>query len=411
MKTPIILLAIFCFSLTGNAQILKKIKKSTTRAVENVIVNKTAEKASTETGKVMDTILNPKIQKQPRETSNKVPSSTNPDSNSAASTDLWTTYDFVPGSNLIFTDDLSTEKVGEFPSRWDLVRGNAENVVLNGEIVIQLNNKSIVTPLISSENYLSDVFTIEFDAYFENVYGSWQKYLIRFYKGDHSYLKLGEGNFIYPLQIQHNGASIALKESNNRRTFENLGSNNPSGFSGWKHIAISYNKRALKVYMDEERVLNIPNIQLHPEIMSIEGDTHKDYLKAIKNIRIAKGGLELYEKVMEEGKFITHGILFDVNKASIKPESGGILREISELLKTHTDLKFRIEGNTDSDGEPDYNLELSNKRAMAVKDALLKMGIEESRLEAQGNGEANPIADNQTAEGKAQNRRVEFIKL
>jgi outer membrane protein OmpA-like peptidoglycan-associated protein len=88
----------------------------------------------------------------------------------------------------------------------------------------------------------------------------------------------------------------------------------------------------------------------------------------------------------------------------------GALNEISKLMKEHSDLKFEIDGHTDSDGNDDANMKLSQSRANAVKDQLVKMGIDESRLTTKGFGETKPIDKNDSAEGKANNRRVEFVK-
>ena len=88
-----------------------------------------------------------------------------------------------------------------------------------------------------------------------------------------------------------------------------------------------------------------------------------------------------------------------------------MLKEISEVLKKYPEIKVNIVGHTDSDGSDAANLELSKKRAAAVKDALAKdFGIDASRMNSDGKGETVPVADNKTKEAKAQNRRVEFIK-
>src|SRR5690606_15732884 len=115
--------------------------------------------------------------------------------------------------------------------------------------------------------------------------------------------------------------------------------------------------------------------------------------------------------IVTEGKFVTHGILFDVNKAVIRPESMGVLNEIAGLMKKHEDLNFEIQGHTDSDGADANNLKLSQQRADAVKEKLITMGIDGSRMTTKGLGETKPIDDNGTAEGKANNRRVEFVKM
>ncbi|WP_109829544.1 OmpA family protein [Reichenbachiella versicolor] len=121
--------------------------------------------------------------------------------------------------------------------------------------------------------------------------------------------------------------------------------------------------------------------------------------------------LNLYEQVVTTGKFITRNIEFDVGKSTIKPESFRIVNKIATLMKEHPDLTFRIEGHTDADGTIEANQRLSENRSKAIKEALIKFGIADSRLYTKGWGESKPIASNLTQEGKRQNRRVEFVSL
>jgi len=125
-------------------------------------------------------------------------------------------------------------------------------------------------------------------------------------------------------------------------------------------------------------------------------------------------------KLVEEGRFSTTGILFPVNSYSLLPESSGVLSEIAAILARNPELKIKIIGHTDikiightdSDGNEAANLEMSRKRAAAVKQALVThFNIKSSGIESDGAGELQPIDDNKTREGKANNRRVEFIKL
>jgi len=106
---------------------------------------------------------------------------------------------------------------------------------------------------------------------------------------------------------------------------------------------------------------------------------------------------------------IKEKINFELNGASIKGDlSFEILDQISQVLKSNPQLKIKIEGHTDSSGAADYNLQLSDSRAKAVLDALLKRGIASARLQAIGYGESRPISSNSSKEGRATNRRVEF---
>jgi len=132
----------------------------------------------------------------------------------------------------------------------------------------------------------------------------------------------------------------------------------------------------------------------------------------ISNIRITNAAPDMRSKLLTEGKLISYGIYFDVNKDVVKPESFGTLKGIADVLNENPDVKVRIIGHTDSDGADAANLDLSKRRGGAVKAELIKnFGIDASRLEADGMGESQPVAPNDTPANKALNRRVEFIKL
>ena len=140
--------------------------------------------------------------------------------------------------------------------------------------------------------------------------------------------------------------------------------------------------------------------------------SEEQYGVFISNIKVATGKPDTRHKLIEEGKFSTTGILFDFNSDKIKPTSYGVVKEIADVLQQNSGIKVKIIGHTDSDGSDVSNLELSRKRSAAVKDMLVnEFGIDVSRVETDGKGEAQPVADNKTREGKAANRRVEFIKL
>ncbi len=112
-----------------------------------------------------------------------------------------------------------------------------------------------------------------------------------------------------------------------------------------------------------------------------------------------------------DAKIVTHGINFDVDKATIRPESMGTLNMIVQVMKDNPELKFDVEGFTDNTGTPAHNLTLSQQRADAVKTQLVSMGISSSRLTTKGFGDTKPLSDNNTPEGRANNRRVEFVKM
>ena len=184
------------------------------------------------------------------------------------------------------------------------------------------------------------------------------------------------------------------------------------------HVSIAVNKERLRVWVNEKKCIDIPKmigtdsplkaIKFHLNGFKEEG---KERL-FMSNLKVAEGGEDLRRKLMSEGKISTNGILFDSGSANIQPQSLGIVRQISQVLLQDKNIKLNIIGHTDSDGANDANLKLSKARAAAVKDVLISIyEISEDRLSTDGKGDTQPIGDNTTVEGKAQNRRVEFIKL
>lgn len=115
-------------------------------------------------------------------------------------------------------------------------------------------------------------------------------------------------------------------------------------------------------------------------------------------------------EVQDNRIVINEKIQFDFNKATIKPESDSLMQEIIKVIKDHPHIKkLAIEGHTSSEGSDKYNLKLSDKRAKAVMDYLVKKGeLPKEMFTAKGFGESKPIAEESTEEGKEKNRRVEF---
>jgi outer membrane protein OmpA-like peptidoglycan-associated protein len=250
----------------------------------------------------------------------------------------------------------------------------------------------------ADRDYLPDVFTIEFDIYMGGTGGWAEMYL---YDAKNQNNPSGDQDYmdIRSTQLTTSGSSSYYPDRNAPR-------------NRWIHISVAYTNGQFKAYMDDTRLINIPRLDANPSGLSLysyhASDANPFYFK---NIRIAEGGVKYYDRVLQDGKIVANGIRFDVGKASLRPESMGIINEVVDLMKEHPDLNFSVEGHTDSDGNDDLNLELSQKRAEAVKATMIGLGIAEDRLQAKGMGEAVPVSENTTAEGKANNRRVEFVKL
>ncbi len=377
------------FSFIANSQIKigsklkKKLEQKTEEEIDKVI-NQDEEKTETEEAEKENVNI--------EEEDNKDVSDSKPSL-------VWAKYDFVPGDKVIFEDNQMNEENGEFPSKWDLVNGVIENAEFGEDKVIMFRGGSpTIIPYLknSDQDYLPDVFTVEFDLYIPR-----NSFTVFFYdrKNQKAPASSSKSLQLWPTSMEVYPAKSKIP-------------GNKSIANKWAHIAIAYTNGKLKAYIDDTRLINIPHFDFNPTGISLHAyhanDNNLDY---VKNIRIAEGGVKYYDRFLQDGKIVTNGIRFDVNKATIRPESMGVINEIYEILEKNSGLMFSVEGHTDSDGDQDANQTLSEDRAKAVMDRLVLMGIDSQRLKYKGFGETKPIDTNDTNEGKANNRRVEFVKM
>lgn len=321
--------------------------------------------------------------------------------------------DFVPGDEIIFSDDFANEKLGEFPSKWDLLGGVSEVVKFDGRMTFDFQDGNTkVTPLMKDpHNYLTDEFTVELD----------------FFAGDNSTIGpnlYSRSNYRLHFSNEEDGTVCELEwhtadvkniicdfksqSGEGRRSDADLSALLKDGT--WNHLAVSFNKRAFKVYVNGTRVINIPSMKA-PRWLDLESRLWMDHgVNYISDIRIAKGAVPLYDRLSTEGKIITYGITFEVGKATLKPEADVEINRIKGLMEQDASLKFEVQGHCDNTGSAAVNDKLSQQRAEAIVARLVELGISQDRLTAVGKGSNVPIADNSTDEGKAKNRRVEFIK-
>ena len=402
LTLPVILCLLIVNPAYTQIDLLKKVKKKTEQKTDEQ-VDSELDKLFGNKKKKDKTATSEDATVQPAAMETEVPATETATPTEAAVEEktgvlTWAKYDFVPGDKIIFEDDLIGEENGEFPSRWDLAAGVAEVANVDGDNVIFLRGGGpAIVPYLENadQDYLPDVFTVEFDIYFGYSYATMYLYDRKNQKNpsgnqDHmavgyNYLELYQSKSMYPTDLKQ---------------------------ERWAHVAVAYTNGKYKAYLDDTRLINIPRLDINPTGITLYSyHASDDYPFYIKNIRIAEGGVKFYDRVMEDGKIIANGIRFDVGKATLKPESMGIINEVVDLMKEHPDLKFSVEGHTDSDGDDALNMELSDKRAETVKSTMISMGIPADRLESKGMGESMPITDNSSPEGKANNRRVEFVKL
>ncbi len=337
-------------------------------------------------------------------------------------------FDFVPGDSIIFEDNFTNESTDEIPSRWKATTGRVEIAQINNENAAGFIDGFYtgMYPRMKKYGYLPQRFTIEFDYLFRCTSKSMGEYLsnggggqfwVTFHSEDID--KTDElGDFKdHDLSINTSGV-VSFNGTTN-----SFKSEAPDTYTDefelndkWVHVSIAVTETTMKVYLNNQRVMNV-SVEGQPASLYLysegPGNGENSIQIFFKNVRIATGLKDPYKQLTSnvEAKFIARGINFDYNKATIKPESMGELNRIVDMMKAHPELKFEIGGHTDGDGDAAYNLKLSQQRADAVKTQLVSMGVDASRLTTKGYGKTKPISDNSTPDGKANNRRVEFVKM
>lgn len=403
MKRIVFLLSVvFLFSMSfdnyAQEKVTKKIEKKIDERLNKLLFGKKKKKSRPEQKETPP--AQPESTGKEAETDQAAPGVE--EENTLKGLKAWSKYDFVPGDIIIFEDNLEGEEISEFPSKWDLHEGNAEIAFFNGERVINFVSSSTIVPLMKKEgDYLPEKFTIEFDAFYDYSGTYYCIYLFDYTVDSWKPEQLGEIKRIV----------VSYNRTHTGRYNGEIPEIDAKVLPLWRHIALSFNVRSMKFYLDETRLLNIPNVKGDPKGLSIYGYTPYDDQVLIKNVRIAEGAKKLYDRILTDGKIITTGIKFDSGKATLLPQSMGIINKIFNLMEEHPEIKFSIEGHTDSDGDDQLNQKLSEERSEAVKEKLVEMGIEDNRLTTKGWGESKTIHDNSSPEGKANNRRVEFVKL
>jgi len=342
--------------------------------------------------------------------------------------------DFVRGAQILFQDELKGEEVGEFPSKWDLIDGNCEVAKIGDTFCMSLppattedeGNMSRVRPLMKDVmNYLPDVFTLEFDYFVYKNSDNCNTIVLRLMS------KEDNENLWLELSTNEGSKSGELRYSARKRADSDDKVDGNGSYkltpNAWNHVALSFNKRALKVYVNGVRVVNVPQMAA-PNWFYVESDqkylgngvnNHKG--TQFTNFVLAAGAKELYDRnktdvdavakaIAESGKFVTNNILFATGKADLKPESMAEIQKIADYMKANPSARFEVQGHTDNQGSDAVNDPLSQKRAEAIVKALEGLGVDGFNLKAVGKGSHEPVADNKTEEGRAKNRRVEFIK-
>jgi len=322
---------------------------------------------------------------------------------------VWENYDFVPGNKILFYTDFSEDKVGNFARGLRYKSGPAEVVERDGVKVLRATGKSVF--LIPIGRKLPERFTLEFDVIGPTACC-------------HNTVLVFEGG-----TTLDRGAASAEVTWAPHGTFI-IGSGQDAATSPVKipdaaqqalrgnvaHVRVLMDSAYFKMYTNERRMYNNSNLSFKRDSVirvQFEGTEVDGGASYLTRIRVAESETDvLYDALAAKGRWATQGILFATGKADLQPESRPVLKEIAATLVKYPELKVLIEGHTDNVGSAPSNLTLSDARAAAVKAALVsQFEIAEGRITTKGMGDTKPTVPNATASGRAQNRRVEVVKL
>jgi OOP family OmpA-OmpF porin len=404
MKKIILLLMLLVPAYFVQAQLLKKIKEKVDNKVNNTVDKK------------VDETVNGKKDDNAATGGTEAKKSTGP-----ATLKSYSKYDFVPGEKIIVFEDFMQDAIGDLPAKWN-TNAACETVTIEGQTSqwMKMTQKGVFMP-----DYIDSLpadCTLEFDLMVDKPSGSWGilPVLAELQNRDKPQDWRESKNYFLLTLLTPGENGVAMSDYNKRKNgdIEHTPGVQINAFSDLTkpvHVAMWRQKERLRIYLNEEKTWDVPKAidpqaKFNSFILVIENKGNWNYY--MSNLRLAVGAPDTRKKILEQNKWVTHGILFDVNSATIKPESYGTLKEMATVMKENPELKVKIVGHTDSDGSDAANLDLSKKRAAAVKESLTKdFGIEETRMETDGKGESEPIDKNDTPAGKANNRRVEFIKI
>ena len=308
-----------------------------------------------------------------------------------------TKFDYVPGDSVLLMDDFTQDELGEFPARWRLSSGTFEVAESAGERWLRCTSEDgRVRMKVPGLIGLPEFWTLEFDFFGTDPMGS-ALTVLALSDGDHT---------VWEATYPH-GNDLAFRSGQ-------LYSSTPlegATIAGRHHVMVLARGTAIKVYIDRQRLANVPEISADlgtPIVLEIRlWATSKPM---ITNVRFAEG-CRPAKDMLAAGKLVTYGIHFATASDVVLADSAPILRQIVSYMQANPTVKLKITGHTDNVGSAASNLDLSKRRAAAVAKVLSEqLGVAADRFATDGRGDTQSVASNAKPEGRAMNRRVEFAK-
>lgn len=430
MKTMLFLPAFMFLGITTpHAQVIKKLQKKVEQKVQQRVDQKVDNAINKGLDKSGDAVKN-----KPKDNDNSISDKGGKDQDNgkiSADFKVNTKFDFVAGDKVIALDDFSRVNTGDFPSQWN-TNGSGEVVTIEGKNGKWLEMRGKFTYYPEFIKSLPDNFTIEFDLIFNYALKKLERNILGFYFITADKATTADPVFRYGFNKPGKAGAAIEFHSYQPNTLEifkwknkvmdlNTMMTTTSGFIASMrntpyHISIWRQKDRVRMYLNDQKIVDVPRLLQEAGKVNMFKIGFEDWEDAgrayITNFRFAESTPDMRSTLLTNGKFVTSGIYFSSGSDKVKPVSYGILKEMAGILKSDPGIKLKIIGHTDSDGDAASNLTLSQKRAASVKVILVNdFDISSERLLTDGLGQTKPVSPNTSEEGKANNRRVEFIKM